>query len=422
MLPTTTDVLIVGAGPVGLATATALARNGVDVTVVDRAATAAHTSRAAVVHAHTLEVLDRIGASAPLVAAGIPAPRFTIRDRDRTLVPVVFDGLPTAYPYALMVPQSTTEAVLNDRLIAAGGHVLRGYEAVGLSGSTVTFAGGEKVTARYVVAADGMHSAIRRLAGIGFGGQAPGAPVAAVPATGTPAASGPTAGGSAAGDLKAGGSAAGGSGGDGESFVLADVKVDGGPPRDEVVLYFSRAGLLVWAPLPDGTVRIVAAVDDAPEHPDADYVQSLLDARGPGRSPARVADVVWGSRFRVQHRVADTFRAGPVLLAGDAGHVHSPAGGQGMNLGLKDALALADALTEALRSGSEAPLDRYAAERRPLAQAVVKFAAQLTRLATVPAPLRPVRNALLSTLSRVPAFRRKLAYRLSGLDARTPAA
>jgi 2-polyprenyl-6-methoxyphenol hydroxylase-like FAD-dependent oxidoreductase len=200
------------------------------------------------------------------------------------------------------------------------------------------------------------------------------------------------------------------------------VKVDGGPPRDEVVLYFSRAGLLVWAPLPDGTVRIVAAVDDAPEHPDADYVQSLLDARGPGRSPARVADVVWGSRFRVQHRVADTFRAGPVLLAGDAGHVHSPAGGQGMNLGLKDALALADALTEALRSGSEAPLDRYAAERRPLAQAVVKFAAQLTRLATVPAPLRPVRNALLSTLSRVPAFRRKLAYRLSGLDARTPAA
>jgi 2-polyprenyl-6-methoxyphenol hydroxylase-like FAD-dependent oxidoreductase len=382
MLPTTTDVLIVGAGPVGLATAAALAGAGVDVTVVDRAATAAHTSRAAVVHAHTLEVLDRIGAAAPLVAAGIPAPRFTIRDRDRTLVPVAFDGLPTRYPYALMVPQSTTEAVLHDRLTAAGGRVLRGYEAVGLDGGTVTFADGQSVTARYVVAADGMHSVIRGLAGIGFGGS-------------------PSAG---------------------ESFVLADVTVDGGPPRDEVVLYFSRAGLLVWAPLPDGTVRIVAAVDDAPEHPDVAYVQSLMDSRGPQSARARVTDVAWGSRFRVQHRVADSFRAGPVLLAGDAGHVHSPAGGQGMNLGLKDALALADALTEALRSGSGTALDRYAAERRPVAGAVVKFASLLTRLATVPAPVRPLRNSLLSALSHLPAFRRRLAYRLSGLDQRRPAA
>jgi 2-polyprenyl-6-methoxyphenol hydroxylase-like FAD-dependent oxidoreductase len=397
MLPATTDVLIVGAGPVGLATAAALARAGVDVTVVDRAPSAAHTSRAAVVHARTLEVLDRIGAAAPLVAAGIPAPRFTIRDRDRTLVPVTFAGLPTRYPYALMVPQSTTEAVLHDRLTAAGGRVVRGCEAVALTDHTVTFAGGERVTARYVVAADGMHSTIRGLAGIGFGPDAP-----------------PT-------DLSAGSS--GGRSGDssgGESFALADVKVDGGPPRDEVVLYFSRAGLLVWAPLPDGTVRIVAAVDDAPEHPDAAYVQALLDDRGPLRSRARVTDVVWGSRFRVRHRVADRFRAGPVLLAGDAGHVHSPAGGQGMNLGLKDALALADALTETLRSGSETALDRYAAERRPVAQSVVRFAAQLTRLATVPAPVRPIRNALLSALAHVPAFRRRLAYRLSGLDQRLP--
>ncbi len=383
MLPATTEVLIVGAGPVGLATAAALAGAGVDVTVVDRAPTAAHTSRAAVVHAHTLEVLDRIGAAAPLVAAGIPAPRFTIRDRDRTLVPVTFGGLPTRYPYALMVPQSTTEAVLNDRLAAAGGRVHRGHEAVGLTGGTVSFADGRTVTARYVVAADGMHSTIRRLAGIGFDG--------------------PPSGRSSS---------------DGESFVLADVTVTGGPPRDEVVLYFSRAGLLVWAPLPDGTVRIVAAVDDAPEHPDAAYVQSLLDERGPARSRARVGDVGWGSRFRVQHRVADTFRAGPVLLAGDAGHVHSPAGGQGMNLGLKDALALAGALTEALRTGSGETLDRYAAERRPAAATVVRFAAQLTRLATVPAAVRPLRNAALSTLAHVPAFRRRLAYRLSGLDQR----
>ncbi|XVU28417.1 FAD-dependent oxidoreductase [Actinoplanes sp. CA-054009] len=394
MLPTTTDVLIVGAGPVGLATATALTLNGLDVTVVDRAATAAHTSRAAVVHARTLEALDRIGAAAPLVEAGIPAPRFTIRDRDRVLVPVAFDGLPTPYPYALMVPQPTTEAVLNERLTAAGGTVHRGQELVGLdsataspattssataspataSSATASFASGARVTARWVVAADGMNSTVRRLAGIGFGNAAA----------------------------------------EGESFTLADVKVDGGPPRDEVVLYFSRSGMLVWAPLPDGTVRIVAAVDDAPGKPTADYVQALLSTRGPARKPARVTEVVWGSRFRVHHRVADTFRAGPVLLAGDAGHVHSPAGGQGMNLGLRDTLALADALTD----GSEAALTRYAATRRPAAQEVVHFAARLTRLATVPAAARPVRNAALSALSRVPSFRTNLALRLAGLTDR----
>jgi 2-polyprenyl-6-methoxyphenol hydroxylase-like FAD-dependent oxidoreductase len=330
------------------------------------------------VHARTLEVLDRIDAAAPLIAAGIPAARFTIRDRDRILVPVAFDDLPTPYPYALMVPQSTTEAVLTDRLTAAGGRVRRGREAVGLTAGTVTFATGETVTARYVVAADGMHSAIRRLAGIGFGRP--------------------------------------GTSDHGETFTLADVRVDGGPPRDEVALYFSHAGLLVWAPLPDGTVRIVAAVADAAERPDIASVQSLLDHRGPARTPARVTDLVWGSRFRVNHQVADAFRAGPVLLAGDAGHVHSPAGGQGMNLGLRDAIALADALIETLSSGDQAALDRYATQRRPLATQVVRFADRLTRLATVPAPLRPTRNGALSILARLPAVRSRLAYRLAGLD------
>ncbi|SNY37455.1 FAD-dependent oxidoreductase [Paractinoplanes atraurantiacus] len=415
---TDVGILVVGAGPVGLATATALAQRGIDVTVVDRAAGAAHTSRAAVVHARTLEALDRIGAAAPLVAAGIPAPRFTIRDRDRVLVPVAFDGLPTPYPYALMVPQSTTEAVLNDRLTAAGGTVLRGQEVVGLDGATATFATGDQIRAHRVVAADGMNSTIRRLAGIGFGPAATSGSTSSRTATDA-SASGRTAtdaSGRAATDAsgRAATDASGRAATDGESFTLADIKVDGGPARDEVVLYFSRAGMLVWAPLPDGTVRIVAAVDDAPEQPDIAYVQKLLSSRGPAREPAQVAEVVWGSRFRVHHRVADTFRAGPVLLAGDAGHVHSPAGGQGMNLGLRDALALADALAD----GSDAALDAYAAARRPAALEVVRFASRLTRLATVPAPARPLRNAALSALSLVPAFRSNLALRLAGLTDR----
>ena len=377
MLPTTTDVLIVGAGPVGLATAVVLASSGVDVTIVDRQAEGQNTSRAAVVHARTLEVLDTIGAADPLVARGLPASRFTIRDRDRHLVTVRFDDLPSRYPYALMVPQSTTEAVLLDRLAMAGGRVLRPYTMVDLDldEGVATFEDGARVRARYVVGADGMHSTVRERSGIAFGHAS----------------------------------------GSGQSFTLADITVDGGLPRDEVVLFFSRPGMVVWAPLPDGHVRIVAEVTNPPEQPDAAYVQRLLDERGPSATPPVVQKVVWGSRFRVHHRVADAFRAGPVLLAGDAGHVHSPAGGQGMNLGIQDGVALGNALCEVLGGGPETILDRYAATRRPVAEEVVRFAQRLTRLATAPAAVRPARNTILRTAAAVPAFRRRLAWRLSGL-------
>jgi 2-polyprenyl-6-methoxyphenol hydroxylase-like FAD-dependent oxidoreductase len=143
-------------------------------------------------------------------------------------------------------------------------------------------------------------------------------------------------------------------------------------------------------------------------------VQALLDARGPQRERALVHEVIWGSRFRVHHRVADAYRSGRVLLAGDAAHVHSPAGGQGMNAGILDAMRLADALVKAL-AGDSAALDSYGAERRPVAEQIVALADRLTRLATVRPALRGLRNLLLSSLSRLPVFRRRLAWQLSGL-------
>lgn len=381
VLPDRTEVLVVGAGPVGLAVAASLAGHGHVVTVVDRQAEGANTSRAAVVHARTLEVLERLGVSKRLTELGIHAQRFIIRDGDRELMPVRLDQLPTEYPYALMVPQNVTEQVLLDRLEELGGTVHRPYVATTLSqdadGVEVRMDSGEAIRAQYVVAADGMHSTIRDRVGLGYRGKM---------VT--------------------------------QSFSLVDVRVEGGLPADEVLLFFSTPGLLVVAPLPDGSYRLVAAVDEAPERPDLDYAQQLLTGRGPRRTAVRVAEVIWGSRFRIHERVADRYRAGRVLLAGDAAHTHSPAGGQGMNLGLRDAVTLGDALSAALRDGRTDKLDEYATASRAEAKRVVALAHRLTLLATVPAPVRPLRNAILRLLALVPAVPRGFAEQLSAIGHR----
>jgi len=383
-LPGRTDVLVVGAGPVGLAVGASLAGHGHDVTVVDQQETGANTSRAAVVHARTLEMLERIGVSKRLAGLGIHARQFSIRDGDRELVPVRFDGLPTEYPYTLMVPQNITEQVLLDRLEELGGSVHRPYVASGVSqtadGAQVTFDSGDVIKAQYVVAADGMNSTIRDSAGLGPNGDVNGT----LPL----------------------------------SFALADVRVEAGLPADEVLLFFSKTGMLVVAPLPDGSFRLVAEVDDAPEQPDVAYAQQLLNTRGPRRTTVKVTEVMWGSRFRIHERVADEYRAGRVLLAGDAAHTHSPAGGQGMNLGLRDAVALGDALSVALSGSREDKLDEYAAGSRAEAMHVVALAHRLTRLATAPPAVRPLRNVALRLLAHVPAFRRRLAEQLSAIGHR----
>jgi 2-polyprenyl-6-methoxyphenol hydroxylase-like FAD-dependent oxidoreductase len=373
-----TDVLIVGAGPSGLTLAASLVQRGIATTVVDAQPAGANTSRAAVVNARTLEVLDGLDVARRLIKEGVQAPRFTIRDGRRTLIPIDFSALSTDYPYSLMVPQATTERLLLDRLTELGGAVIRPKTLTAVTqdadGVTATFEDGDAIRARYIVGADGIHSTVREQAGIGFAG----------------------------GVYE-------------ESFTLADVRLRGEAPADEVILFWAKAGLTVVAPLPGDIFRIVAPVADAPEEPSTAFIQQLLDDRGFGAGRMVVTDVIWGSRFRIHHRVADTYRAGRVLLAGDAAHVHSPAGGQGMNLGIQDAVALADALAGVLDGGPDSVLDDYSAARRPIAQQVVEMTDRLTRLATLPRAARPIRNAAIGLLGRIPAIQRALAMRLSGL-------
>jgi 2-polyprenyl-6-methoxyphenol hydroxylase-like FAD-dependent oxidoreductase len=380
-LPESSGVLVVGAGPVGLSLATSLRQRGVDAVLVDKAAEGANTSRAAVVHARTLEALRDIKVTGDLLERGIVVPRFTVRERDRVLLTVEFGDLPTDYPFTLLVPQNVTEEILLRRLEEAGGGVHRPFEVAGLTqdadGVTATMTGGEQIRAAYAVGADGMHSVVRDHTGIAFEGDA-------YP----------------------------------ESFVLADVHMDwaGGP--DEVMLFFSPEGVTVVAPLPGGRHRIVATVDEAPKEPTAADVQALMDHRGPKQHPAVIRDVVWSSRFRVHHRLAAHYREGRVFLAGDSAHVHSPAGGQGMNTGIQDALVLADKLAAVLNDGAaDGVLDEYEAVRRPIAEQVVSFTDRMTHVATVGSPvLRGMRNTLLRTLDWIPAVHRTMAMNLSELS------
>ena len=247
-LPKKVDVVVVGAGPTGLTLACTLRAAGHDVLVLDQLPQGANTSRAAVIHARTLEVLDELDITPRLVAEGCVVPIFTVRDRQRVLARLDFSNLPTPYPYTLMLPQSRTEAILADRLAELDGRVHRPWTVTSVdnttTGGVVTASDAtgvsETVEARYVVGADGLNSVVRTGAGIGFSGDHYTA-----------------------------------------SFVLADIQLDWPLPTEEVQLFFSPGGLVVVAPLPGGRHRIVATVDQAPETPSAGLIQSLLDERGP---------------------------------------------------------------------------------------------------------------------------------------------
>ncbi|MEU7300595.1 FAD-dependent monooxygenase [Streptomyces sp. NPDC007189] len=344
------DVLIVGAGPTGLVLGVDLARRGVEALVVERSAGLFPGSRGKGLQPRTLEVFDDLGVIEAIRAAGGPYPPRTIWvDGERAGEQPMFDRIDTdeGTPYAepLMVPQWRTQEILYARLLELGGKVAFGREATGLEqdaeGVTVRFADGTTARAAYVVAADGGRSAVRQAVGVGMAGQ-----------TVDPA-----------------------------PFLVADVRLRG-LDRDHWHTFPGADGTgVALCPLA-GTddFQLQARLPEGTE-PDLtlDGVRKLVAAYT-HLAPEDVTDLRWSSDFRPRAALADRFRAGRVLLAGDAAHVHSPAGGQGLNTSVQDAYNLGWKLGAVLRGGApETLLDTYEEERRANAAEMLELSTGVHR-------------------------------------------
>ncbi|CAO4195115.1 FAD-dependent oxidoreductase [Methylorubrum extorquens] len=388
------DVLIVGAGPVGLTLACELARYGVSIRLIDRAPQATQTSKALVVWSRTLELMDRMGCTKAFLAAGLRARGATLRGGGRVLGGPDFSDIASPYAFGLMIPQSDTERLLSEHLRGFGVAVERAVELTRFSQTPdgvearLSHADGreERVATAFLIGCDGAHSAVRHGLGLPFRGTA-----------------------------------------QGDEWLLADIRLDGAgvPPGDAIAVYFHWDGPFVIFPIPGGRVRVVATVGRADGRPRPDptleEVQALVAARAePG---LRVFDPVWLSRFRIHERKVSEYGRGRVFLAGDAAHIHSPAGGQGMNTGMQDAVNLAWKLA-LVRRGAAAPslLDSYSSERNAVGEMVLRNAGWLTAMATLTHPLaQAVRNRALRLFLGFHTVRRRMAATMSEIAIGYPA-
>lgn len=387
---TDTDVLIIGAGPTGLTLAIALRRRGVSCRIVDKNDAPTTQSRAIAIHARTLELFAEMGVVDDILATGVRwrAFAYCVGGRERVRLPLHGIAGGTPYPFIHGLPQNETERVLHARLIALGGWVERGVAlaslAHGADGVVAILARADGVTEtvrpRYLVGCDGAHSAVRHALGVPFVGQ----PYA-------------------------------------DTYWLADVHLEWREPPGVLFALLGEGEVAGVFPLDAaGRYRIVAqsvqgAADTEPTLAD---VQAMLDRLAP--MPVRLHDPAWLSAFRLHHRKATRYREGCVFLAGDAAHIHSPIGGQGMNTGIQDAANLAWKLEYALRgAATDALLESYHTERAAVGEQVLRttdvgFRAVRSRNPRV----RWLRDVMLTHVLPRPPVRRRFLINLAQLAIR----
>ena len=346
-------VLIVGAGPTGLTAALELARFGIPVRLVDQYTEPSTTSRALAVQSRTVELMQQRGVADEMVALGNKGYAAALYDDTAPLGKVDLHAIDSRFNFVLLLSQSDTERILRDRLMQAGVQVERTTQMVAfaqLDGpaagvrATLRKADGtvEELDAAYLVDAEGAHSSARHTLSLAFEGKS-------LPNT----------------------------------YLIADLYLDGAVPEDELSICIPEAGLVAAFPMGKRRFRVLATErhdvpHDAPP-PTLDDMQQAWSRSSP--IPATFRDLQWRSRFRINSRALSQLRHGSVFFAGDAAHIHSPAGGQGMNTGMQDAINLGWKLALAYRGlASDALLDTYDAERLPVIRQLVSTTERATDL------------------------------------------
>jgi 2-polyprenyl-6-methoxyphenol hydroxylase-like FAD-dependent oxidoreductase len=358
----TTDVLIVGAGPTGLALCAQLLLFGVRSRIVDRALDRAHESRALAVQARTLELFQAIDVADELVSRGNKSAKLMLHLDGRVVAEAQLAGfaaIDTRFPFVLFVSQAETEALLGEHLASKGVMIERGVELMDfvadMDGVECVLSGGdgvqERVRAQYLVGCDGAHSTVRKGAGIPFEGDA---------------------------YLL--------------DFMLGDIEAEAEPgvrlQANTLHSFTGRDGIAMFFPLGQPTTwRVIAmsgdptkqignsgGTEDKPNAVDLSLTELQRVVDGATGGVVRLRDPAWLTHFRLHHRQAARYRNGRVFLAGDAGHIHSPVGGQGMNTGIQDAWNLGWKLAFVLSGAAHSKLlESYEAERWPVGRALLQY-------------------------------------------------
>ncbi|MFF4898653.1 FAD-dependent monooxygenase [Streptomyces sp. NPDC001068] len=382
-VPETARVIVVGSGPTGLLLAGDLAAAGVPVTVLEkRPHGISNLSRAFVLHARALEQLDARALADDLEALGNPLTRLNLFDG----LTLDLGTLHSRFRHVLVIPQYEVEKVLERRAVEAGAEFRHESEVTGLSqdadGVTVHVegaGGAEELRAAYVVGADGMRSAVRTAVGLPFPGRS------AI-----------------------------------RSVVLADVLLEEKP---ESLITAGAVGdaFAFLAPFGDGYHRVICwhRGRDVPDHEPVGLDEVREITREALGRDFGMHDARWMSRFHSDERQAPRYRVGRVFLAGDAAHVHTPAGGQGMNTGLQDAANLSWKLAAVLHGRADsALLDTYQSERHPVGRSVLRSSGAIVRLAMAKGWQLPVRSVLMAALARLAPVRARITGQVTGVGYR----
>jgi len=379
----TPSVIVAGAGPTGLTMAAELIRHGVECRIVDAAPKPTDQSRALVVHARTLEAFDNMGIADEAIARGIKSPAANIIADGRLLLRISLAEIGSRYRFALMIPQSETERIINGHLEALGGTVERSVELTGATQdnggvvATLKHADGRIEQARcdWLIGCDGAHSVVRHALGMAFEGV----------------------------EYQT-------------IFSLADVHVDWSNAPDELFIYLADNGLVAFFPIGGGRYRVVAETPIANTNPPTlGEFQTFVDGCAPAGT--RLHDPVWLERFRIHRRRVPNYRSGRIFLAGDAAHIHSPAGGQGMNTGIQDAYNLAWKLALVVAGGApESILDSYQDERHAVSTMVLRNTDRMTKVGTIRGALgKTIRDYLIPLLGAIPPLAHALSNQMAGL-------